>query len=1002
MKKYIHFFLVLALFYFLSGRIWGQNTDCLSAEIIAPLGAGVACGSTVGSLATFPNISGCGRNTRLGFYNFTATATSHTVRVTGNSGFDPMLTIWDDCVGSNVLASCLDATGQGGTESRVLTGLTIGNPYIIFVRNFRVISDDLLANNGFTICITTPPLPPTNDDCVNAISVTHQAAGSCTTISGTVAGATQSIAACIGSGTTDVWYSFEATSTSAIINRNANFDSVLEVFSGICGSLTSLVCKDAETSTTVTGLTAGTTYFYRIYYYSSGNPTTPTFTTCVTTPIPPPSPPANDDCPNAISVIHQVGNSCTNTSGTVAGATQSIAACVGSGTTDVWYSFEATSTLAIINRNANFDSVLQIFSGTCNSRTSIICKDPETSTTITGLTVGTTYFYRIYYYFSGLPANPTFTTCVTTPPPPPANDDCVGSILLTHEGFGNCTTRSGTVSSATRSLLGCTGTADDDVWFRFVATSATADIRVNWNEDEVVQVFSSSGDCSSLVSTNCQNTPQGSVLATSLTIGDTYFIRVYSFSSSLPTYPSFSICVTTTGTSINDLCNNSINIPHQTAGRCDLVAGTVATATETLSSCVGGISTVRDVWYNFTATSKTALIHRIASYNTVIEIFTDNDCDGLNSLNCYSGSNADLQLANLNIGSNYLLRIYPASNTLPIDPRFTICITTPSTITNQTCADAAPICGSDNISFQATTGGTAPAGNNYGCLSTRPAPAWFYFQVSTSGTLVFGLEASADVDYAIWGPYPTRAAATANCGALPAPISCSFSISKTESASLNNVIVGEIYIMLITNYANINQAINLTQIGGTGSTACSIVLGENLSDLYATNQNTQNTIHWEVPSTQNIKSFEVMKSKNINDFVSLGNVEAVSQQKKYQFIDKQADCGTHYYQLKFVGNNNSVNFSPIIHAKRNTEECDKSIIIYPNPFDNYVKVHVEDTKAQDISYTLEDMTGKIIQKSTIFYNNEDVNILTDNIPKGVYILQIIANQKIKRQKIVKN
>ena len=123
---------------------------------------------------------------------------------------------------------------------------------------------------------TTGPLPPApvNDDCSSAIDASN-------TIAGSTFGATQSQPADACGGFTgfaddDVWYKFTALSTGTVsidLAASANFDGVLEVFEGNCGSLTSVACSDnnAEGGSESISLNAvaGTNYKIRVYSFGS-------------------------------------------------------------------------------------------------------------------------------------------------------------------------------------------------------------------------------------------------------------------------------------------------------------------------------------------------------------------------------------------------------------------------------------------------------------------------------------------------------------------------------------------------------------------------------------------------------------------------------------------------------------------------------------------------------------------------------------------------------------
>ena len=122
-----------------------------------------------------------------------------------------------------------------------------------------------------------------SDNCSTATVLSVNS--SCVTTAGTTASATQSIVGCVGTADDDVWYEFVAT-----------------------------------------GLTIRTTYKIRVYHFAAGAGSG-TFTICVTNP---PVAPANDACGGAVSLT--VNPSCSYTSGTTVGATQSYAGCSGTAT----------------------------------------------------------------------------------------------------------------------------------------------------------------------------------------------------------------------------------------------------------------------------------------------------------------------------------------------------------------------------------------------------------------------------------------------------------------------------------------------------------------------------------------------------------------------------------------------------------------------------------------------------------------------------------------------
>src|SRR5690606_6969339 len=124
--------------------------------------------------------------------------------------------------------------------------------------------------------------------------------------SGTTIGATQTIPGCVGNADDDVWYQFVATNTAhqIIVTPSASMDPVVQLFSNVCSSLTSMSCMDqrftGQTETiNASGLPIGNTYRIRVYHYGTGSGSG-TFTICVTNP---PPAPANDLCPSPTNLL---------------------------------------------------------------------------------------------------------------------------------------------------------------------------------------------------------------------------------------------------------------------------------------------------------------------------------------------------------------------------------------------------------------------------------------------------------------------------------------------------------------------------------------------------------------------------------------------------------------------------------------------------------------------------------------------------------------------------
>ncbi|MBI2257485.1 MAG: pre-peptidase C-terminal domain-containing protein [Flavobacteriia bacterium] len=402
---------------------------------------------------------------------------------------------------------------------------------------------------------------PANDDCAGAISLTVGASCSYSTYSNASATLTSGPPApgCASLTEADVWFKFVCPAGGSVqidTQTGGITDSGIALYSGSCAT-TLIECDDDDSNNGAmsyisrTGLTAGATYYIRVWEYGGG--TTGNFGICVTTP---PPPPANDNCAGAINVPINANLSCgTTVAGTVTAATASgtpLGTCGGTADDDVWYKFTATGTTHSVGftgaTGSTTDFMCSVYSGSCASLSQICCYEwyGTGSVSISGLTIGNVYYIRIFSWSSS-PQTATFNVCVGTPPPPPANDECTNATALTMNTYGSCaSSTAGTVQSATASsqASGCGGTDDDDVWYKFQATASAHPFQLTGVAGSTTDMYHSvySGTCASIGTPILCNDSDVSNI-TGLTVGNWYYVRVYTWTSTAGQTSTFNACV---------------------------------------------------------------------------------------------------------------------------------------------------------------------------------------------------------------------------------------------------------------------------------------------------------------------------------------------------------------------------------------------------------------------------------------------------------------------------
>lgn len=267
---------------------------------------------------------------------------------------------------------------------------------------------------------------PSNDECTGA-TVQALAVGATLTINGDNTGGTDSE----GIGFATTW---EAISLTTCANVQISYCGTNPAFGnfalgiGDCPISTVITpsgssdCPDGNLIINYAEVPAGTWYIPVLVEAGSEGPYTITVTATACTP-----PPFGDDCASPIVLTSSA--TCNPVDFATAGATQSLAPILCGGFTsdnarDVFFSFvctNATQTIGVVGFNGA-DAVVEIFSGTCASLTSLGCADgsfPATGTETTseqltqsGLTVGTTYYVRVYDWGHGSDEH-LFQICVT-------------------------------------------------------------------------------------------------------------------------------------------------------------------------------------------------------------------------------------------------------------------------------------------------------------------------------------------------------------------------------------------------------------------------------------------------------------------------------------------------------------------------------------------------------------------------------------------------------------
>ncbi|OYQ37242.1 hypothetical protein CHU92_08615 [Flavobacterium cyanobacteriorum] len=396
----------------------------------------------------------------------------------------------------------------------------------------------------------------------------------------------------------------------------------------------------------------------------------------------------------------------------------------------------------------------------------------------------------------------TYTAYVPPASTIPVNNDPAGAIALSLN-VGPCTSYCNTYyntsgATATTGITACTattpGSADDDVWFQFVATDPNITIQAfgGGGYDAVLQLFSDAGTTSVACSNAFGNGLTETISATGLTPGQTYYVRVYHASSGNGTTPLISICASTLvpPPSNNDPCGAVALTPSGTTctpytdsmlpSTTSILNATTTTSNGVVApTCTGAATNVNDVWFKFTATSTThgATVTAVPGFDVAVQAYsiTSGSCNGndlvLNPISCINNGSTGITeqvIFTTVAGQEYYVRVYrhpSGTSGNPVDnSQFSICIFSPvpSCTTNSSPANAAT-----GTSLTPTLNwASAQYATSYDIyLGTQSGPTTLLTNVTTTSyTLTAGQALNGLTQY-FWYVVPKNVNGAPACGA---------------------------------------------------------------------------------------------------------------------------------------------------------------------------------------------------------------------------------------------
>lgn len=323
------------------------------------------------------------------------------------------------------------------------------------------------------------------------------------------------------------------------------------------------------------------------------------------------------------------------------------------------------------------------------------------------------------------------------------------------------------------------------------------------------------------------------------------------------------------------------------------------------------------------------------------------------------------------------------------------CAGGPTSTANNDCQNAVQVCVDTPFGSASTGPGLASDGCS-GCTSSggEVYSSWYRFQVANSGTLGFIIDPTNnadDYDFALYGPGAT-------CGALGAPIRCSYA-ANTGNTGMGNgagdaseivtgdgwtstlaVTAGQIFYLMVNNWSPTASGFLLDWTLSGGASLNCTPLAVDLSSFECSQDEQFINVHWTTQSETNSDFFKLEKSTDGVNYVEMVRTKGQGNSSlptDYFIVDAYPELGVNYYRLTEVDLSG-------METVFNITSCEATV-----------------SDARVVAMKIYDMNGQCIWKTDDPEMDVKATLKSAMIPAGVYILETEdTNHKVKRIKFV--
>jgi hypothetical protein len=310
---------------------------------------------------------------------------------------------------------------------------------------------------------------------------------------------------------------------------------------------------------------------------------------------------------------------------------------------------------------------------------------------------------------------------------------------------------------------------------------------------------------------------------------------------------------------------------------------------------------------------------------------------------------------------------------------------------NNDCTHSTPVCVNTPI-----VGGSAGPGLTSTCVDCNLSEnysSWYNIQINTAGSFDLTINptnGTDDYDFVLYQ--------ASSCGALGAPIRCSYAAGNNATGmsnaffdtsedvngnswldNINFAAAGTEYILMVNDWSGTGGGYTLNW-GGTASLDC-VVLPVELLSFEGRAYDGYIELNWNVATELSLERYDIEKMIN-GEWTKILEAQPYGDNSFYTMTDMNPDRGTNYYRLKSMDFNGEYAYSDIINVNYNNEIFDVMI--------TSDKVIIDATDIPIESIELYNVLGQNINNLPLSIVDEGAKYIIDldQLPKNSYILRI--------------